>query len=90
MDTIKMNQLAADLGESYARSNMYDLVADLEKNIAAEAEARRDYYSLLEYWYDDLEFEEIKQIKEIIAEELKHTEILRDMIVRRTHILAEK
>ncbi len=72
------------------RSNMYDLVADLEKNIAAEAEARQDYYILLEYWYDDLTNEEIEQIKEIIAEELKHTEILRDMIVRRTHILAEE
>lgn len=72
-----------------ARSNMYDFVADLEQNIAAEAEARREYYSLLEYWYDDLESEEIEQIKEIIAEELKHTEILRDMIEKRTKIIAE-
>lgn len=73
-----------------ARSNMYDLVADLEKNIAAEATARQDYYIILEYWYDELEPEEVEQIKEIIAEELKHSEILRNMIVRRTCILAEK
>jgi Mn-containing catalase len=90
MDNEKINQLATDLGLASARSNMYDLVADLEKNIAAEAEARQDYYILLEYWYDDLTNEEIEQIKEIIAEELKHTEILRDMIVKRTHILAEE
>ena len=32
---------------------------------AAEAEARQDYYILLEYWYDDLTNEEIEQIKEI-------------------------
>ena len=72
-----------------SRSNMYDFVADLEKNIAAEAEARQDYYILLKYWYDELEPEEVEQIKEIIAEELKHTEILRDMIERKTKIIAE-
>ena len=72
-----------------ARSNMYDFVADLEKNIAAEATARQDYDIILKYWYDELELEEVKQIKEIIAEELKHTEILRDMIEKRTKIIAE-
>ena len=72
-----------------ARNNMYDLVADLEKNIAAEATARQDYYIILKYWYDELELEEVEQIKEIIAEELKHTEILRNMIEKRTKIIAE-
>lgn len=43
-----------------ARNNMYDFVADLEKNIAAEATARQDYYIILKYWYDELEFEEVK------------------------------
>ena len=90
MDNRRMKQLAADLGVETAREDMYDLVATLETNIAAEADARRDYYTLLQYFYSDFTIEEIKQIEEIIAEELKHTEILRDMIVRRTHILAEE
>ena len=70
-----------------ARNNMYDFVADLEKNIAAEATARQDYYIILKYWYDELELAEVEQIKEIIAEELKHTEILRNMIEKRTKII---
>lgn len=90
MDNEKINQSISNMSLSYERSQMYDLVADLEKNIAAEAEARQDYYIILEYWYDVLSNEEIEQIKEIIAEELKHTEILHNMIVRRTCILAEK
>ena len=72
-----------------ARSNMYDFVADLEKNIAAEATARQDYYIILKYWYDELELEEVEQIKEIIAEELKHSDILTRMVRRRTKIDAE-
>ena len=72
-----------------ARNNMYDFVADLEKNIAAEATARQDYYIILKYWYDELELEEVEQIKEIIAEELKHSDILTRMVRRRTKIDAE-
>lgn len=67
-----------------------ELCEDLEKNIADEAEARIGYFQLLRYYSNLLLKEEIDLIEEIIAEELKHTEILSEMIKKRTGILPEK
>ena len=67
-----------------------ELCIDLEQNIADEAEAREGYFQLLRFYYDLFSKEEIHLIEEIIAEELKHTEILSEMIKKRTGILPEK
>ena len=67
-----------------------NLLADLELNIADEAEARQGYYNLLADYGEYFSREEIKLIKEIIAEELKHTNILQEMIYRRNGIIPEK
>lgn len=66
------------------------LCEDLEQNIADEAEAREGYFKLIRYHYDLFSKEEIRLIEVIIAEELKHTEILSEMIKKRTGILPEK
>ena len=65
------------------------LLAELEDNIADEATARQNYYLLLEDYDDELSDAEKRAIEEIIAEELKHTKVLSDMIWRRNHIIAE-
>lgn len=67
----------------------YALVRLLEKNIADEAEAREGYFAIFEKYFNELSMEEIWDIKEIIAEELKHSNILSEMIERRTKIIAE-
>ena len=66
-----------------------DLLIDLERNIADEAEAREGYYQILKDYKTYLSAEEIGLLKEIIAEELKHTEILKAMIYKRNHIKPE-
>ena len=66
-----------------------DLLIDLEKNIADEAEARMGYYQILKDYKTYLSTEEIDLLKEIIAEELKHTEILKAMIYKRNYIKPE-
>lgn len=64
--------------------------AELERNIADEAIARKGYYHILDL-YDDVLYDiEKAQLNEIIAEELKHSEILKDMIYRRNKILPER
>ena len=70
-------------------SSMYSLCQLLEQNIADEANAREGYYKILHCFADDLSSTEKREIREIIAEELKHSEILTRMIYRRTGIVAE-
>ena len=66
------------------------LCVELEKNIADEAEAREGYYKILADYKHLLSDKEIDLIYEIIAEELKHTEILNEMIYHRNGIIPEK
>lgn len=66
------------------------LFVELEKNIADESEAREGYYRLLSKYGYLLSEYEIEDFKEIIAEELKHTNLLNAMIQRRNGIVAEK
>lgn len=66
------------------------LFAELEKNIADEAEARLGYYILLTKFEYLLDEKERKDFEEIISEELKHTNLLNAMIQRRNGIVAEK
>lgn len=68
----------------------YALVRLLEKNIADEAEAREGYFAIFEKYFNELSMEEIWEIREIIAEELKHSDILTKMVRRRTKIDAEE
>ena len=67
-----------------------EFCADIENIIAHEAFARRSYYDLQAKYGKLIYSDEIAQLNEIIAEELKHSEILRDMIYRRTKILPEE
>ena len=67
----------------------YSLCQLLEQNIADEAEAREGYYKILYCFEDALSEREKQELREIIAEELKHSEILAKMIYRRTGIVAE-
>ena len=67
----------------------YHLCQLLEQNIADEAEAREGYYKILSYYESELSDREIQELREIIAEELKHSNILKKMIYRRTGIVAE-
>ena len=67
----------------------YSLCQMLEQNIADEAEAREGYYKILYCFEDVLSEREKQDLREIIAEELKHSEILAKMIYRRTGIVAE-
>lgn len=61
----------------------------LEHNIADEAKARGEYYRLLEMFQMEFTSKEKEEIREIIAEELKHSDMLAKMIYRRTGIVAE-
>lgn len=61
----------------------------LEENIADEAEARQGYFKIFEWFGDELTEREKQELNEIIAEELKHSDILRVMIYRRSGIKAE-
>lgn len=70
--------------------NDLELMAELEDNISDEAEARQKYYELLAKYEHLFSYQEIEDIREIIAEELKHTNILNKMIWRRNHIIAER
>lgn len=67
-----------------------DFVHWLENAIAGEANARIDYYDLLRLFPENFSKEELSQIEEIIAEELKHTEILSQIVKRVTGIVPEK
>lgn len=61
----------------------------LEFNISEEAKARMFYYELIEQYAYLLSETEMEEFEEIIAEELKHTELLNRMIRRRNGILPE-
>lgn len=61
----------------------------LEENIADEAEARQGYFKIFEWFGDELTERETQELNEIISEELKHSNILRAMIYRRSGIKAE-
>ena len=67
----------------------YQLIIELEKNIADEAEAREGYYRILKDYSEILDDQEIEQIENIIAEELKHSDLLHHMIYRRNLIAPE-
>lgn len=71
-------------------TNMFDFLAELERNVQDEAEARQGYYEILANYGSLLTDEEISDIREIISEELKHTVILNEMIEKRSKILPEK
>ena len=73
----------------YGNEMTFLLCQILEKNIADEAEAREGYFKIFECFKDELSERERQEIREIIAEELKHSEILARMIYRRTGIAAE-
>lgn len=73
----------------YESNPLYFLCQLLEQNIADEAQAREGYYKILDCLENDLSEGEKREIREIIAEELKHSEILSKMIYRRTGIVAE-
>ena len=66
------------------------LYIELEKNIMDEAAAREGYYKLLLNFGYLLTQQEIAEIENIIAEELKHSVILNDMIYRRNMIAPEQ
>lgn len=66
-----------------------DLWTLIEKNIADEAEARVGYYNILKY-SDFLTEEEVSIVEEIISEELKHTELLKQFLFKRNFIKPEK
>lgn len=66
------------------------LYVELEKNIKDEAAAREGYYKLLLNFSYLLTQQEINEIENIIAEELKHSIILNDMIYRRNMIAPER
>lgn len=67
----------------------YELCAAIEQNILDEAEARKGYYELIGNFVDEFSERELESLAEIIAEEIKHTEILEAMIYRRNGIVAE-
>lgn len=67
----------------------FGLCQILEQNIADEAEARDGYFRIFEVYGAELSDREVEQLKEIIAEELKHSDILANMIYRRTGIVSE-
>lgn len=70
-------------------SNEIDLFVELERNIADEASAREGYYRLLSRYGNLLTDGERLIFDEIIAEELKHSQLLNAMIRRRNGIVAE-
>lgn len=69
---------------------MNDFLAEMEKNIADEAEARRGYYLLARNFGDLMSDSELRDLEVIISEELKHSELLARMIERRSGIDSEK
>ena len=73
----------------YESNPKYFLCEILEHNISEEAKARAEYYRILETFERDLTETEKKEIEEIIAEELKHSEILARMVRRRSGVVAE-
>ena len=73
----------------YESNPDYLLCQLLEHNIADEAEAREGYFKILDCFENDLSEMEKQELREIIAEELKHSRILHRMIYRRTGIVAE-
>lgn len=70
-------------------SQEFALCAELEKNIGDEAEARYGYYILLTKFGHLLTSDELKVFEEIIAEELKHSRLLNNIIFRFNGILEE-
>lgn len=73
----------------YEGNPTYFLCQLFEQNIADEAKAREGYYKILDCFENELSESEKREIREIIAEELKHSEMLSKMIYRRTGIVAE-
>ena len=63
--------------------------SELEKNIQDESEARQGYYHMMLKFGYLMTPQEVIDLEEIIAEELKHTRILNEMIYRRNKISPE-
>ena len=74
----------------WLNERLFDFFEVVEQNIADEAEAREGYYRLIDAGEGILKKEEIQLIEEIISEELKHSEILKDIIQNRTGIEPER
>lgn len=70
--------------------NGHSFCAMLEQLIKDESEAREGYYNFLSVYGNALSAREKDVFREIIAEELKHTELLNQMIYRKNGIVAEK
>lgn len=70
-------------------NHIHAFCAMLEGLIKDESEARQGYYNFLEQFDGALSEREKDAFREIIAEELKHTELLNQMIYRRNGIIAE-
>ena len=68
----------------------FKFCAMLEQLIAEEAEARESYYFLMASYLHLLTKDEISEVKEIISEELKHSNILSRIVERITEIRAEE
>ena len=68
----------------------FALCAEIENLVLDEAEARNGYYLCLTKFWDCLSEEEVAQFNEIIAEELKHSDMLSKMVERFSKILPEK
>lgn len=73
----------------YESNPMFFLCQALEHNISEEAKAREEYYKILDVFDRELSDAEKQEFREIIAEELKHSDMLARMIRRRTGIVAE-
>ena len=74
----------------YNSPSDFALSIEIEKNIADEAEARAGYYKLLKEYKSLLTSDELSKKEEIIAEELKHTIILENIIYRLNEIIPEE
>lgn len=75
---------------AWGNASKFGLYIELEKNIMDEAAAREGYYKLLLNFRYLLTQQEVAEIENIIAEELKHSVILNDMIYRRNMIAPEQ
>jgi len=64
----------------------FELISVLEENLAGEAEARQYYYELMEI----LPEEDHPVIKEILSDELNHSERLKELIFKYSGIAPAK
>jgi rubrerythrin len=75
--------------DKYYNINLPELCAEIEKNIEAEADARKKYYNLINL-LKGVSKEDIASIEEIISDELNHTEKLTKMLEKYSKIPTAK